>query len=248
MFSSIAHKTKFWSFTRKRFCVVCALNCARILVIRALNCAQFILHPALFPTWLEHCHPGPLVVNLVVISSAWSCRQSGLPVVNPVFWSSTWSCDPLVVRSSIWSSIWSTGPQSGHLVLNTVLNPVLWSADPPDRPADLHVTSVDKDRVSLEWTPPVDTGGMSLTQYVVERRDVTRGTGVWVVALTLEPTVMQCTVKKLFQGNAYEFRVFAENKVGIGKPVELGKAVVAKLPYGECVASLSVISVKWCQY
>ena len=33
-----------------RFCVVCALNCARILVVRALDCAQFILHPALFPT------------------------------------------------------------------------------------------------------------------------------------------------------------------------------------------------------
>ena len=34
----------------KRFCVVCALNCARILVVRALDCAQFLLHPALFPT------------------------------------------------------------------------------------------------------------------------------------------------------------------------------------------------------
>ena len=55
MFSSIGHKTKFWSFTRKRFCVVCALNCARILVVRALDCAQFLLHPALFPTQLEHC-------------------------------------------------------------------------------------------------------------------------------------------------------------------------------------------------
>ena len=37
-------------FTRKRFCVVCALNCAQILVVRALDCAQFLLHPALFPT------------------------------------------------------------------------------------------------------------------------------------------------------------------------------------------------------
>ena len=50
MFSSIAHKTKFWSFTRKRFCVVCAQKSARILVVRALDCAQFLLHPALFPT------------------------------------------------------------------------------------------------------------------------------------------------------------------------------------------------------
>ena len=31
------------------------LNCARILVVRALDCAQFLLHPALFPTQLEHC-------------------------------------------------------------------------------------------------------------------------------------------------------------------------------------------------
>ena len=47
-----------------RLCVVRALNCARILVLRALDCAQFLLHPALFPTLLEHCnsrvtcHPG----------------------------------------------------------------------------------------------------------------------------------------------------------------------------------------------
>ena len=52
MFSSIAHKTKFWSFTRKRFCVVCALNCARILVVRALDCAQFICTlPVSQPSW-----------------------------------------------------------------------------------------------------------------------------------------------------------------------------------------------------
>ena len=49
MFSSITHKTKFWSFTRKRFCVVCALNCARILVVRALDCAQFSFAPCPFP-------------------------------------------------------------------------------------------------------------------------------------------------------------------------------------------------------
>ena len=35
---------------RPRFCVVCALNCARIFAVRELNCAQFLLHPALFPT------------------------------------------------------------------------------------------------------------------------------------------------------------------------------------------------------
>ena len=39
-----------------RLCVVCTLNCAQILVVRALDCAQFLLHPALFPTWLEHCY------------------------------------------------------------------------------------------------------------------------------------------------------------------------------------------------
>ena len=37
-----------------RFFVVCTLNCARILVVHALDCAQFLLHPALFPTLLEH--------------------------------------------------------------------------------------------------------------------------------------------------------------------------------------------------
>ena len=49
MFSSIAYKTKFWSFTRKRFCVVCALNCARILVVARARLCPISFAPCPFP-------------------------------------------------------------------------------------------------------------------------------------------------------------------------------------------------------
>ena len=76
MFSSIAHKTKFWSFMRKRFCVVCALNCARILVVRALDCALFL--------------SGTLIMDLnlsVIRSSVCHGRDSSayLPIISFLF-------------------------------------------------------------------------------------------------------------------------------------------------------------------
>jgi hypothetical protein len=52
------------------------------------------------------------------------------------------------------------------------------------------------------------------------------------VAGTTDVDVNTFKVTKLFQGNMYKFRVFAENRVGPGEPAETAEAVEAKLPYG----------------
>ena len=86
--------TELWSFTRKsdlviralnraRFCVVCALNCARILVVRSP-------HSAPFPTQREHrdddgaaggrrhstCHGDVAVVPRVVVDKRRAVRHA----------------------------------------------------------------------------------------------------------------------------------------------------------------------------
>jgi len=93
------------------------------------------------------------------------------------------------------------------------------------------VTEITKDSVGLRWEPPESTGGMDISQYVVERRDVTRGGG-WVQAASVDGSTTRHVVSKLTEGNEYLFRVSAENKIGPGPAAELSQPVTAKLPYG----------------
>ena len=93
------------------------------------------------------------------------------------------------------------------------------------------MTEITKESVGLRWEPPESTGGMDITQYVVEKRDMTRG-GNWVQAATVDGATTKVVVGKLVEGNEYLFRVVAENKIGTGPPAELSQPVTAKLPYG----------------
>jgi len=108
---------------------------------------------------------------------------------------------------------------------------LLLFADKPSEPQNLQVAEVTKESVGLRWEPPASTGGMNITEYVVERRDLTRG-GSWVQAATVDGATTKHAVSKLTEGNEYLFRVVAENKVGTGPPAELSQPVTARLPYG----------------
>ncbi len=44
---------------------------------------------------------------------------------------------------------------------------------------------------------------------------------------------MTFKVPKLREGNEYNFKVVAENKIGESEPATLPQGVVAKLPFGE---------------
>jgi len=103
--------------------------------------------------------------------------------------------------------------------------------DKPSEPQNLQVTEVTKETVGLRWEPPESSGGMDIAQYVVDKRDATRGGG-WMQAATVDGTATRVVVGKLVEGNEYQFRVVAENKIGAGPPAELSQPVTAKLPYG----------------
>jgi predicted phage tail protein len=96
---------------------------------------------------------------------------------------------------------------------------------PPEGP--LTYTEVTQDYIALAWNPPLDDGGSDITGYVVEMNEY--GTEMW------RPVPGYCpkcafTVKGLFEGKKYQFRVKAENMYGISDELE-GKAVIAKSPY-----------------
>jgi len=104
-------------------------------------------------------------------------------------------------------------------------------SDKPSEPQNLQVTEITKESVGLRWEPPESTGGMNITQYVLEKRDMTRG-GNWIQAATVDGATTKHVIGKLVEGNEYTFRVVAENKIGAGPPAELSQPVTAKLPYG----------------
>ena len=101
--------------------------------------------------------------------------------------------------------------------------------DPPGPPENLTVTEMFNDHCTLSWQPPKEDGGAEVTGYVIERR--LAGSTRWVVANKEPVTDVTTTLGDLVDGNEYEFRVTAENKVGQGAPSEPTKPVLAKDPW-----------------
>ena len=58
-------------------------------------------------------------------------------------------------------------------------------------------------------------------------------TGMWLLAGKVEASQYEFKVTKLFTGNEYNIRVFAENGVGLSDACELQQPITARLPYGE---------------
>ncbi|CAH8634151.1 unnamed protein product [Dicrocoelium dendriticum] len=97
---------------------------------------------------------------------------------------------------------------------------------PPEGP--LEPTDVNADEITLKWKPPLDDGGQPITNYILEKRP--KGSDAWqkVSNFLSTPTA---TVRNLETGKEYEFRVMAENAMGVGEPLMTTKAIKAKHPY-----------------
>ena len=109
----------------------------------------------------------------------------------------------------------------------------VWSVDLPGAPSVPHVSEVTGSACHLAWTPPHSDGGTPITGYIVERR--TDVGGRWI-PLKVRPAGAEVDVTDLFEGQKYEFRVIAENKVGAGKPGEPSAPVTAQSPFSEYCA------------
>ncbi|VDP98124.1 unnamed protein product, partial [Trichobilharzia regenti] len=97
---------------------------------------------------------------------------------------------------------------------------------PPEGP--LEATDVNADEISLKWKPPLDDGGQPITNYILEKRQ--KGSEGWqkVSAFLNSPNA---TVRNLELGQEYEFRVMAENAMGVSEPLLTSKPIKAKHPY-----------------
>uniref|UniRef100_H2YFD0 Titin n=1 Tax=Ciona savignyi TaxID=51511 RepID=H2YFD0_CIOSA len=89
------------------------------------------------------------------------------------------------------------------------------------------VSGITAEKCNLAWQSPTLNGGAKVTGYSIEKRETSRLAWTVVVHGT---EFNQHKVTGLINGNEYVFRVRAENKFGLGEPVETNP-VVAKNPF-----------------
>lgn len=101
----------------------------------------------------------------------------------------------------------------------------------PDAPEQPIIKDVTKDSAVVVWNKPYD-GGKPITNYIVEKKE-TMATR-WVKA-TKDPIFpgTKFKVPDLLEGCQYEFRVSAENEIGVGDPSPPSKPIFARDPIGK---------------
>uniref|UniRef100_A0AAY5EM62 Titin n=1 Tax=Electrophorus electricus TaxID=8005 RepID=A0AAY5EM62_ELEEL len=86
----------------------------------------------------------------------------------------------------------------------------------PDAPKGIEVSNVKKDSMVLSWEAPTSNGGTPITGYIIEKHDKE---GVrWTRCNRKTVTDLTFKVTGLLEGHLYEFRVAAENAVGVSEP------------------------------
>lgn len=100
----------------------------------------------------------------------------------------------------------------------------------PDAPEQPIVTEVTKDSALVTWNKPND-GGKPITNYILEKRETMSKRWVRVTKEPIHPYT-KFRVPDLLEGCQYEFRVSAENEIGIGDPSPPSKPVFARDPIG----------------
>jgi len=98
----------------------------------------------------------------------------------------------------------------------------------------LAVSEITKHTCSLSWNPPKYDGGLKITHYIVERKDV--NSNHWIcISTTCKDT--HFIVQGLTEGNEYVFRVIAVNDNGLSAPLEGVNPIKAKSPYGKRIVT-----------
>ena len=104
---------------------------------------------------------------------------------------------------------------------------VLDRPGPPVGPVE--VGEIRETTVCLKWAPPVYSGGSPVTNYIVLRRETS--TPAWTeVSSSVARNLIKVT--KLTKGEEYQFRIKAENRLGISNHIDT-PPITVKLPYSK---------------
>lgn len=105
-----------------------------------------------------------------------------------------------------------------------------YSTDVPGPPGRPTVFDVSRDGMTVAWNPPEEDGGLEVSGYIVERKEVRSDR--WVRANKNPITMTRYRSTELIEGLEYEHRVIALNAKGLSKPSLPSKPAVATDPIG----------------
>ncbi|KAI8488694.1 Titin-like [Branchiostoma belcheri] len=112
---------------------------------------------------------------------------------------------------------------------------------PPAEPlGPLRILDVGGDFATIGWKPPVDNGGATVEGYIIEKMDM-EGRAWTPVSTMCKRCNITCT--ELTTGRKYHFRVSAENRFGIGRPLETRELVTIKYPFDPPAAPAPPVAV-----
>jgi len=96
------------------------------------------------------------------------------------------------------------------------------SSEVPHRPVGpMIVSKVSSHSLELEWRPPLGDGGSPVLGYVVEMTESGGGGGgQWVKVGYVSGRETRFTVAGLADAASYFFRVLAENRSGLSRPLQ----------------------------
>ena len=98
---------------------------------------------------------------------------------------------------------------------------------PPGKPYLLAEPESTPDVLTIKWDRPVKDGGSPITGYFVEHRRT--GSPHWVRATPILVPFPELTLSGLEPGWRYQFRVSAENAVGLSEPSQLSEPLTVTL-------------------
>uniref|UniRef100_A0A673AN08 Titin n=1 Tax=Sphaeramia orbicularis TaxID=375764 RepID=A0A673AN08_9TELE len=98
----------------------------------------------------------------------------------------------------------------------------------PGPPGTPSIAACTKDSMVVAWNEPVNDGGSTILGYHLERKE--RKSILWVKLNKSLITDQTFKTTGLEPGMEYEYRVYAENIVGIGKASKVSEGVIARDP------------------
>jgi len=98
---------------------------------------------------------------------------------------------------------------------------------PPEAP---EVKDITKTSSTVQWQPPKDDGGSPIIGYQLERHVTSSERWIKINKGTIAE--LEFKVTDLVEGNEYEYRVSAENKIGVGPPSSPSAKFIAKDSFG----------------
>uniref|UniRef100_A0A915Q578 non-specific serine/threonine protein kinase n=1 Tax=Setaria digitata TaxID=48799 RepID=A0A915Q578_9BILA len=116
--------------------------------------------------------------------------------------------------------------------------------DVPQPTSKPEITDWDKDRIDIEWKAPVDSGGLPIREYIIEKKE--KGSPIWIETGRIGGNTTTFSTNGLKPGSEYEFRVTAVNEVGPSDPSEPSDTQIARPRYvkPEIISQLRKFKVK----